>query len=93
MWRTKVPMLVQEYERQHQKRPTQTEISQAVNLRQPTVSTWMQWDATFKRLDADVVRKLAKFFSVNPTDVYEWVNEQPGEVETPGQMVALQLSA
>ncbi len=78
-WRTRVPELLQKYERENQRRPTQTEIAEAVDLRQPTISAWMQWGATFKRLDADVVAKLAQFFNVAPSEVYEWVEDEQGQ--------------
>jgi len=71
-------MLVRRLEEREKRRITQQEISDATGLRRPTVSSWMNW-GTFKRLDADVVARLAQYFGCEVQDLFEWITQEPDE--------------
>ncbi|KAB2856613.1 MAG: helix-turn-helix transcriptional regulator [Anaerolineae bacterium] len=58
---------------------TQTQLAQALQVRQATVSAWMS-DEPIDRIDVTVLAKMAKYFGVSLWDMLE-VEEDP-EKET-----------
>ena len=78
MWRSKLPVLVNRKEEREQRKITQQEIADATQVRQATISAWMNW-GTFKYLNAAVVDALAEYLDCSPSDLYEWIDEEQGE--------------
>jgi len=78
MWRSKLPILVNRKEEKEQRKITQQEIAGATQLRQATISAWMNWE-TFKYLNAAVVAALAEYLDCSPSELYEWIDDEQGE--------------
>jgi transcriptional regulator with XRE-family HTH domain len=75
MWRSRLPSLIAQREEKLKRKITQQEISEATGIRQPTISAWMNW-STFKRLDASIVAALSDYLECDPSELYEWVEEE-----------------
>jgi DNA-binding Xre family transcriptional regulator len=78
-WRSRLPILISEKEANEKiPRISHREIARQTSIRQATVSEWMNW-GVFKRLDADVVERLAKYLDCSPAELYEWIEDEQGE--------------
>jgi len=89
MWRSRLPELINRLEEKEKRRITQQEIADAAGIRRPTLTPWMNW-GTFKRLDADVVGRLARYLNCRPDELVEWIEDDTEEAaEQQGQKVAV----
>ena len=78
MWQSRLPKLVSDLEERQRRKITHDELARATDIRRPTITAWMNW-ATFKRLDADIVGRLADYFGCSPSELYEWVDDDQGQ--------------
>lgn len=77
MWRSRLPELINRLEEREKRRITQQEIADATGIRRPTLSAWMSW-GSFKRLDAEVVGRLAEYLNCDPNELVEWIEDEQG---------------
>lgn len=92
-WKSNFPRLVKRLEFETGRKDwTQEAIAEAAGIRQPTISDWMQ-GGEFKRLDANVVKKLLEFlnhhFVCDIDDLVTFTYEEDPEDEQEGQQVAV----
>ena len=75
MFKSRLPALVARKSERDQRKYTQVEISKAAQLRQPTISAWMNYSRRFNRIDAGVVAPLAEWLGCDPCDLFEYTND------------------
>lgn len=85
MWRSKMLLLVAQLESKRRRKITQEEIALATGVRRATISAWMQPDATFQKLDSQVVGAFLSYFQCAESDLYEFEDD-------PGRPVAVRVA-
>lgn len=75
MFKSKFPALLSDKEERDQRTYKQYEIAKAVDLRQPTISTWLNYDRRFSRVESNIVGPLADWLDCDPCDLFEFASD------------------